>query len=294
MEDKRIPPLNWLRTFEATARNLSFTVAAQELHITQSAVSQQIKSLETYLGQPLFIRRARSLSLTDSARGLLPNVQAAFEMLGESTDAFRGYDSETTLDIHSNLAFTALWLTPRLGDFIAQNPWVKLNISTSVWTTEHTRPYASVEIRFGSGRWDGVTGEKLLSPAAYPVCAPELGNEFAGAKDVLEHPLLDVAGARDNWERWLRAAGVGLPKEFMPHQASTFVVTLALAKSGFGIALAHDLLVREDLKSGALVRPLSIEMPMSESYYLITPSPNRMNPAAIEFLKWLEKNVSTI
>ncbi len=287
MTENRLPPLNWLRAFEASARHLSFTEAAGELGMTQSAVSQQIKSLESFLGRPLFLRRPRALQLTDSARTYLPTVQAAFSMLNEGTETFLGNDPDTTLDIHSNLAFTVLWLTPRIDRFLADHPWVVLNISTSVWTTEYTRPYASVEIRFGGGMWEGVPGERLVSEFYYPVCSPEIANTLSGPSSISGHRLIDVSGMLESWESWFRAAGIGGRGALPVHRASTYVVTLEMARRSLGVALAHDLVATPFLETGELAQPFDIKLPQKEAYYLITPPEGTMNPAALAFREWL-------
>ena len=118
--DKRLPPLNWLRAFESASRHLSFTDAARELHMTQSAVSQQIKALENYLGRTFFIRKARSLELTEAALAYLPSVDAAFKLLYQGTQGLLGVDHDQLLEVRANLAFTVFWLTPRLGRFVSQ------------------------------------------------------------------------------------------------------------------------------------------------------------------------------
>ena len=132
----RLPPLNWLRAFEASARALSFTSAAQELSMTQSAVSQQIKSLESALGRVLFLRRARGLELTDEGRGYLPTVQAAFALLEEGTHVLTGRNAPDVLELQVNLSFALFWLSPRLEAFLAEYPWVQLNLATAIWTEE--------------------------------------------------------------------------------------------------------------------------------------------------------------
>ncbi len=285
--ENRLPPLNWLRAFDAAARHLSFTEAAVELRMTQSAVSQQIKSLESFLGRPLFLRRPRTLQLTDAARTYLPTVQAAFAMLGEGTETFLGNDPGTTLDIHSNLAFTVLWLTPRIGKFLDDYPWVVLNISTSVWTTEYTRPYASVEIRFGGGMWEGVPGERLKSEFYYPVCSPDIADTLNAPNGIADHRLIDVSGMLESWDSWFRTAGVDGAGSVPVHRASTFVVTLEMARRSLGVALAHDLVARPFLETGDLVRPFDTRVAQKEAYYLITPPESTMNPAAQAFREWL-------
>ena len=283
----RLPPLNWLRAFEAAARHLSFTEAGRELHITQSAVSQQVKSLEGHLRQHLFLRRPRSLQLTDAGRAYLPTIEAAFKMLREGTRALTGENPDTLLDIHANLAFTVHWLMPRMEAFLAAHPWVKLNLSTSVWTTEHTDPYASVEIRFGAGRWDGAAGERLTKEEFFPVCAPTLSARLRRPLDLLDQRLMDVSGSLQGWDTWLAAAGLTPPIGLSPDRASTYVVTFELARQGLVIALGHGLIADNLLSQDALVRPFDLSLPMKESYYLVTPQERPLTSAAEAFRDWL-------
>ena len=175
----RLPPLNWLRAFEASARALSFTEAAQELHMTQSAVSQQIKSLESALGRQLFHRRARGLELTDIGRGYLPTVQAAFNTLEEGTAVLTGRNEPDVLELHSNISFAIFWLTPRLQDFMGQHPWVNLDVATSIWPTEKPRNLAAVEIVLGLGKWEGRAGQRLTRDTIFPVCTPQGGRAYS-------------------------------------------------------------------------------------------------------------------
>lgn len=287
MRPGQMPPLNWLRSFEAAARTLSFTAAATELGITQSAVSQQIKALEDTLGRGLFIRRARSLQLTDTARVYLPAVQSAFETLITETAAIVGQDEDARLDIHANMAFTIFWLAPRLDAFLKLHPWIRLNVATSVWTSENVAPYASVEIRFGVGRWEGQTGEKFAQGEVYPVCAPEVAKSLRSPQDLHTQRLIDVAGLRQGWDQWLQAAGVSGGSDFERHWASTYVMTFELAQQGTAVALAHSPIVDGHLDSGRLIRPFDIAIPMQDAYYLITPPTARLNAAARTFRDWL-------
>ena len=292
--EERLPPLNWLRAFEAAARHMSFTAAATELHITQSAISQQIKSLEGYLGRPLFLRRPKSLQLTDSARAYLPTVEAAFRLLAEGTQPFFGGDHDSVLDIHANLAFCVYWLTPRLPGFLDAYPWVRLNVATSVWTTEHTRPYASVEIRFGSGAWEGITGERLTHETFYPVCTPSIADGLREPRDLLDKRLMDVSGMLESWNSWLRAENVPPPRGLTVHRASTFVITQEFARRGAAVALSHDLLAQDVIARGELKRPFEGALPLKEAYYLITPPKRSMTSAAQAFQSWLLAEMAEI
>ena len=284
----RLPPLNWLRAFEASARALSFTAAAQELHMTQSAVSQQIKSLENALGRTLFYRRVRGLELTDEGRGYLPTVQAAFATLEEGTALLVGRNDPDVLELHANLSFAIFWLSPRLGRFMDEFPWVQLNVATSIWPQERPSGSAAVEIVFGQGKWESRVGQRLTHDALFPVCAPALGARIHSTADLLRERLLDLPGTLQSWDAWLEASTAGeLPGKPLVHRASTWAVSLEWAMQGLGVALAHETVANHLIGTGRLVRPLDFSLPMKEAYYLIAPEGSHTNAAAQAFKGWL-------
>jgi LysR family transcriptional regulator, glycine cleavage system transcriptional activator len=284
----RLPPLNWLRAFEASARHLSFTAAAEELSMTQSAVSQQIKSLENAMGRTLFLRRARGLQLTDEGRGYLPTVQAAFAMLEEGTTVLQSRNHPDVLELQVNLSFALFWLTPRLGQFLQENPGVQLNLATAVWTQERAQPAGSMQIVFGLGKSEGITGKRLTRDSIFPVCAPALAQQIRSLDDLLAQRLFDLPGTAQSWTAWLQAHPEA-SKRTMPavHRASTWALSLEWAKRGLGVALAHDTIAADLLASGQLVRPVDFAIPMKEAYYLITPEGSRTRHASKVFKEWL-------
>ena len=292
----RLPPLNWLRAFEASARALSFTAAAQELNMTQSAVSQQIKGLESALGRALFYRRVRGLELTDEARGYLPTVQAAFAMLEESTAVLRGRNDPDVLELHANLSFAIFWLTPRLGRFMDEFPRVQLNIATSIWPLERPSDSAAVEIVFGVGKWESRVGQRLTHDTVFPVCTPEVAAQIQTVGDLRRQRLFDLPGTLQSWDSWLEACGegsaIGTSKPVV-HRASTWAVSLEWARQGLGVALAHDTVANGLIASGQLTRPLPFSLPMKEAYYLIAPDGSQTNAAAQAFKGWLLRELTS-
>ena len=291
----RLPPLNWLRAFEASARALSFTAAAQELNMTQSAVSQQIKSLESALGRLLFVRRVRGLELTDEGRGYLPTVQAAFAMLEEGTSVLTGRNDPDVLELHVNLSFALFWLSPRLGRFMDEFPWVQLNVETSIWAEEKPSASAAVEIVFGQGKWESRVGKRLTHDHIFPVCSPEVAARIHSMDDLLQQRLFDLPGTLQSWDSWLEAVP-DKPQRPVPmiHRASTWAVSLAWAQNGLGVALAHDTVAQDLIASGRLVRPLPFALPMKEAYFLIAPEGTRINAAALAFKGWLLREMGQL
>lgn len=284
----RLPPLNWLRAFEASARALSFTSAAQELSMTQSAVSQQIKSLENALGRTLFLRRVRGLELTDEGRGYLPTVQAAFAMLEEGTQVLTGRNDPDVLELHVNLSFALFWLGPRLGAFMEKHPWVQLNLATAVWAEERPNASASIQIVFGQSKREGKVGKRLTKDTIFPVCSPQLAKRIKSIDQLLTQRLFDLPGTVQSWGSWLdaQAQTATLPCPAI-HRASTWALSLDWAQRGLGVCLAHDTIANDLIAQGRLVRPFEFAMPMKESYYLVAPEGSQTNAATQAFKSWV-------
>ncbi|MCP5082404.1 MAG: LysR family transcriptional regulator [Alphaproteobacteria bacterium] len=279
-----LPPLNWLRAFEASARHLSFTGAAQELNMTQSAISQQIKSLENYLGRTLFVRRTRVLQITDAGLNYLPTVQEAFATLAAGTRALIGGDRGKALTVQCNLAFSVFWLAPRLPKLLSLHPWLTLDIVTALWDQSRNESNSDVEVRFGRDL-EGERLSRLTTDTCFPVCSPEV---LERGGDWHSEALFDCGGILANWESWLAGLGKKLPEGKVVNFATTYVISLAAAQSGAGLALAHDCIVSEQLSAGALVRAHAASIPMLEAYYLMEPTRQNATPASGAFVDWVK------
>ena len=246
------PPLTWLRAFEAAARHLSFTHAATELNLTQSAVSQHVRNLEAALGMILFVRKTRALQLTEGGSNYLPVVQEAFAILAGGTRALTGGDRGRRLMVTCNLAFSTFWLAPRLGALLADHPWLSLNLSTPIWDPRHGDGVPEVEIRFGRAALMPGTAERLAAERAYPVFAPDVVPDMRRWETA---PLFDCVGVTANWEAWLSSQRFDLPRDRGVTLASTYVVGMTAVLHGGGLAMAHDPLARDPLADGRLERP---------------------------------------
>ncbi|AEI92103.1 HTH-type transcriptional regulator, LysR family [Roseobacter litoralis Och 149] len=277
-----LPPLNWLRAFEASARNLSFTGAARDLNMTQSAVSQQIKSLEGFLGRPLFHRHARSLELTQTGQSYLPVVRDAFRTLAHGTRALTRNETNV-LHVQSNLTFAVNWLSPRLSTFRAKHPEVQLSISTELWEPRDMADGADVEIRYSLRPSDQVYAELLATDHYYPVCRPDFP---AHLETLHEKPLYDCLNMMGTWAVWVEECGMDWPNPPVTY-ASTYLLPLAVAQAGGGMALAHDLIAKRLIDTGALIAPFAHRARMQEAYYLIQSPQAQTMPAAQAFTHWL-------
>jgi LysR family glycine cleavage system transcriptional activator len=292
---RRLPPLNALRAFEAAARHLSFTKAAEELHVTQAAISHQVKGLEERLGMPLFKRGNRSLLLTDAGQAYLPALREAFDGIALATDRLRSTSGEGPLKISALNSLAAKWLMPRLPKFRALHPEVDVLIHTSDQLVDFARDGIDVGIRYGGGNYPGLICDFLMSDVCFPVCSPKLFEEgrppLKTPQDLMHHTLLNddapnVRGMPD-WRMWLRAAGV---KDIDPSHGFAYsdsAMLVQAAVEGQGVALARLSLAELDLAAGRLVRPFDLEIPTQYSYYLAFPPAHMEVPKVKAFRAWV-------
>ena len=284
MAKDTLPPLNWLRAFEAAARHLSFTLAAQELNLTQSAISQHVRSLENFLGQNLFIRETRALRLSVAGSNYLPTVREAFDVLAVGTRSFVQEKSKATVVLQCNMSFSAYWIAPRLHRLMSTHPDVRLDIVNTIWDTDHGTPRADIEIRFGRPSDMSDSAIRLGEEHFYPVCSPEFAKAFP---DWRVAPLFDCAGVLDNWSRWLKDQSLSLPEGAHIHSCSTYLVSMTAAQHGAGFALSHDSLAQYGLERGTLVCPFEHRAKMVEGYYLHPPPVHGRRLAVQAVLDWL-------
>ncbi len=285
---KSLPPLGWLRTFEAAARHLSFTGAARDLNMTQSAVSQQIKSLEGYLGQPLFLRRPRALELTEAGITYLPVVRDAFRTLVRGTQAVTG-TQQNAVQVQSNISFAVNWLAPRLPKFRAQHPEVQLNIFTELWEPREMAEGAAVEIRYSLRPSDTVRTELLRTDHYYPVCAP--GYQVT-LETLQQHPLFDCSNLLSNWENWVEEQDLIWEKPPITY-STTYLVSLSVAMAGGGLCLTHDTIARRLIDEGKLIAPFDHRAAMPEAYYLLLSPQAEETPGALAFADWVRREIES-
>ncbi|UEM06377.1 transcriptional regulator GcvA [Skermanella rosea] len=286
---RRLPPLNAIRAFEAAARHLSFTRAAEELNVTQAAISHQIKGLEDVLGVPLFRRLNRALVLTEAGQGYLPPLREALDQIADATAKLKAADGGGSLTISTIASFAAKWLVPRLPHFQEQHPHLDVLLSTTPQMVDFTQQDVDAAIRFGRGGWEGVRAEKLLTEDIFPVCSPAL---LEGPKR-LRTPE-DLAGftlLHDDfligWTMWLQSAGVrGVDAARGPRFTDSALV-LQAAVAGHGIALARRVLAADDLDAGRLVAPFGITLPTELAYYFVAPPRYFDRPKVAAFYEWV-------
>lgn len=292
----RLPSLNGLRAFEAAARHLSFTVAAVELNVTQTAISHQIKRLEQELGIRLFVRKNRALALTPAASDYLPGVRAAFNDLRLATDRLRRKDNNHVLIVSTLASLAAKWLLPRLAAFQEDNPGIDVRITTSTELVDFQRGDVDAAIRYGRGQWAGLRADWLMADQIFPVCSPTLlqgERPLRQPEDLADHVLLHTSGAAlDDWRLWLTAAG--LPADLSSHSGLTFdmtFVTIQAAIDGHGVAIGRTSYVRDDIAKGRLVVPFKMALPANAGFYLVSPESRADTPKLVAFRDWLIKSV---
>jgi len=307
----RLPPLNALRVFEAAARHLSFKEAANELSITQAAVSHQIKSLEDYLGVELFKRAGRGVQLTEAARAALPRLQDGFEALAAAVEMIHERADETDLMITAPPVFTARWLMPRLADFSRREPKIDVRVVSSskmvdagaldaaqvlIGGHDPRNETSGVEIHLGSGDYPGYRADRLFGVSTVVVASPELVRGHPPIRqpaDLARHTLLhddamNVVAHGHAWQKWLEVAGVADKVDGTrgPHFSSN-ILSLEAASQKLGVALALRPLVDADIASGRLCAPFKVELKPQSAYYLVCPEVIADRPAVAAFRKWL-------
>lgn len=288
----RLPSLNGLRAFEAAARHLSFTLAASELNVTQTAISHQIRRLEEELGIRLFIRQNRALALTPEARDYLPGVRAAFNDLRLATDRLLRKDDDKVLTVSTLASLAAKWLLPRLTDFQEQHPGIDVRITTSTSLVDFQRDNVDAAIRYGRGQWPGLRADWLMADELFPVCSPSLlrgDKPLRQPEDLKGYPLLHTSNANsDDWRLWLTAAG--LPADIARQPGITFdmiFMTIQAAIDGIGVAMGRTSYVQDDIAKGRLVVPFKIALPADAGFYLVAPEGRREAPKLAAFRQWM-------
>jgi LysR family glycine cleavage system transcriptional activator len=286
---RRLPPLNSLKCFEAAGRLLSFTAAANELNVTQAAISHQIKVIEEYLGMALFNRYPRRLSLTEQGKTLLPEVTEAFDRVSQAVAAINREQFSNALSVRLAPSFAAKWLSPRLKYFWLQYPEIDLRLFHAHGAVDFEREEIDIAVTYGKGDWPGVVVEKLLSLDFFPVCAPSFLHNDKPLNDIgnLRYYALLHDANYECWRDWLKLAGI----DDIDADRGTVIddtnVLIQAAIDGQGVALGSTTFVEDLLESGRLVKPFDINLVNEFAYYVVYPESHIKNPAVRAFKDWL-------
>jgi LysR family glycine cleavage system transcriptional activator len=286
---RRLPPLNALRAFEAAARHESLTRAAEELCVTQGAVSHQVKALEVELGIKLFNRERQRLVITEAGREYLIVLRDALDRIAVGTERLLQRQSSGVLTVSTSPDFAAKWLVNRLGRFAEEHPSIDLRVSATLHHVDFAREDVDLAVRHGDGNWPGLDVARLSAEQLFPVCSPKLlagRNRLTRPADVLKFPLIHVDDRKD-WARWLEAVGVDGAELSHGPVLNRASMVIDAAIDGQGIALARTTLAASDLISGRLVRPFDEELRLSKTYWVICPKATTTLPKIVMFRDWL-------
>ena len=300
-QEERLPALNALRAFEAAARHLSFTRAADELNVTPGAISQQIRQLEEFAGAPLFRRTGRQVLLTDAGQAALPLLTNAFEMMAEAVHHMKAPARRDRLMISSAPSFAAKWLAHRLDRFQEEHPEAEVWVSADLALTDFNSTDIDLAVRYGKGVYDGLRVEKVLSESVLPVCSPELltgKNALRTPEDLANHVLLHDEGPETDpscpdWKSWLAARGViSVDSSRGPHFSQSSLVVEAAA-AGRGVALAKHAIAAADLERGRLVAPFADgSADIDFAYWIVWPKWRTPSKLARAFIQWLKSQAA--
>lgn len=284
-----LPSLNGLRAFEAAARHMSFTKAAEELNVTQTAVSHQIRRLEAELGVHLFLRLAEGLALSEEGQAYLPGIRAAFQELRYSTEQLLEGRHKSVLTISTLVSVASKWLLPRLPSFQQAFADIDVRISASTELVDFRKGTIDAAIRYGRGDWKGLQADFLMSDEIFPVCSPALAKTLSTPADLARHTMLQVSGVTaTDWSTWLSAAGQ--PLQLAEGPRLTFdlaMMAVQAAVDGQGVCIGRSTYVEDDLRAGRLVVPFDLRLKDQLGFYLVTPRETAQVKKIVAFRAWL-------
>lgn len=296
--------LNALRAFEASARHQSFSSAADELNVTPAAVGQLVRTLEQWLGAPLFHRGSSGKSrlvLTEAAECALPDIQIGFERLALGLERMRGSSFNEALTVTVSPAFAAKWLLPRIERFHAAWPETDVRLDTQLKAVDFLTQRIDIGMRYGAGHWPGLIAEKLMGEEIYPVCSPQLRKTPDGLQthealsdETLIHDLsMDGHAGFTTWATWLEAAGIKSVSTQRGMKINNSAAVLQAAIEGQGIALARSVMAGDDLAAGRLIRLFpAIRIASPLAYYVVYRPESAGLPRLKAFRDWLFDEVS--
>jgi LysR family transcriptional regulator, glycine cleavage system transcriptional activator len=293
---EQFPGLRSLRAFNAAARHLSFTKAADEMGVTPAAISHQIKELEDQIGVALFTRTSRSMTLTREGEILSAAAAESLDTLSRAVKRIKRLENRKVLKVSASPSIAAKWLVPRLDRFLDQSPGAEVRVDVSTTALDFERDDVDIAIRFGQGRYPGLKSDLLFTDKIFPVCSPRIITKekpLAQPKDLLRHTLIHLEYEAQgvvwpNWKMWMLAAGI---TDFDDKRGMHFgqtSLTVQAAIDGHGVALGDSNLVADDIAEGRLVKPfeLSLRAPSQFAYHVVSPMDTTQNPLVEAFRQW--------
>ncbi len=286
-----LPPLNALRAFEVAARLLSFTRAADEMNVTQAAISHQVKALEERLGVKLFRRLPRRLLLTDEGQALLPDLRDAFNRMALAVDRISARSATGTLTVSSMTTIVMTWLVPRLPRFQTAHPEIDVRLMTTQRLVDFAREDIDVAIRFGTGKWPGAKVERMFGEVLTPLCGKQFIGRIKTPSDLRSLPLLRTT-EEDEWPIWFAAAGVEAVDGIRGPIFDSTMIGVQAAIDGLGVIMGPAALFADDLASGRLFQPFPLAVETGKSYWLVTPETMADRPKVKAFRDWIVAEVA--
>jgi len=288
----RLPPLNSLRAFEATARQGSITRAAEELGVTQSAISHQIKTLESYAGLMLLDRRGNSFSLTPAGLRIMGSLSAGFDMIADAMANLGSLEVRGEVVVSCPPAMTSLWLAKAIGPFLLDHPGIRLGLRSSTQWKAVIGSDVDLCIRYGSGIWENRRTTLLSEVNLFPVCSPDVAATLRKPSDLKNVPLL-YASDDSEWDSWLSSVGIHeLPR--MRHYMGNDFVMIETAVNGFGVAIGDDITCRHYLETGSLVAPFDQRKTSNSAFYLIERASRDRKAAVVCVRDWILESFERI
>lgn len=292
-QTRLLPPLNPLKAFESAARNQSLTVAADELNVTQVAVSRQVRVLEDYLDVTLFRRLHKGIELTREGQALYEGISKAFEEIETATRHVSRRHQRNILAVQSYTTFSQRWLLPRLSAFHDAHPKIEIRLSSSSEPADFATDNLDAAIRGGDGSWPDLHAEKLADMELVPVCSPAFlaNNPLATPSDLMKVRLLHSMARPNDWASWLKSSGVATePKNRLLFENSSLAYEAAMLDLGVAIANRH--FVQLQLRANTLIMPFSHGCQTGESYYLTWPKKDKPSTPLLRFLEWVQHQIA--
>ena len=295
MSKYRLPPLELFHTFEAVARHKSFTSAADELCVTQSAVSRQIKTLEEALGLRLFHRLHRAIEVTADGQSLFESVTLGLEELNTCLEKLGATGKAPQITVSASVAFAWFWLMPRLERFSALQPEIDLRVLATDQPVAPGVGDVDVAILFGSGQWEGLDAQLLFGERVYPVCSPAYQRDHMALQrpeDLLNQTLLHLEYGKSSfggvdWRSWLLRQGVNGQPVRRGLRFNSYPMVLEAAQAGQGVALGWSYITDPLIRTGRLVCPVDRKVETQDGYYLCASKENGKAPNIVAFLQWI-------
>ncbi|OIN09144.1 LysR family transcriptional regulator [Oceanisphaera psychrotolerans] len=287
---KRPPPHNWLFVFKVIVESGSITEASERLNVSQSAVSQQLKSLEDYLGSRLIIRGKKGIVLTDVGKHYFNIIKISLDRISLATEQLFGFEHKNTITIKSNYSFVDVWLSRNISDFHKRHPGVSVEIYTMLWLSDFRDVGSEIEIRYGDGSWSDLKCHQLTNDRVFPVCSPSLKEKINKPEDILDYPLISVMGNKTGWAEWFLEQGIRSDIKPSSLYVESNLLAYKASAEGDYITLGINSLVDNFIKDGSLIKLEYGDVKSRENFFLLEPNNYCISEKDKTFIEWITSN----